>query len=52
MRLRDAGLDDHVMAVVLDLDDDQVPVLMEIAHRKLNHLMAPPVTEPPANDTG
>ena len=40
IRLRDEGSDDHLIAVALGLDDDQVPVLMRIATSKLAHLMA------------
>jgi hypothetical protein len=40
IRLRDGGLDDHVIAVALELDDDQVPMLMQIAQCKLSSLMA------------
>jgi len=40
IRLRDEGLDDHVIAVALELDDDQVPMLMQIAHCKLSSLMS------------
>jgi hypothetical protein len=44
IRLRDEGLDDHVIAVALGLDDDQVPVLLRIADSKLDHLIALPTT--------
>ena len=40
IRLRDDGLDTHVIAVALAVDDDQVPTLLEIAERKLINLMA------------
>jgi hypothetical protein len=47
IRLRDEGLDDHVIAVALGLDDDQVPALLHIAGSKLDRLMAPPVSPAP-----
>jgi hypothetical protein len=40
IRLRDEGLHDHVIAVALEIDDDQVPTLLGIADAKLNNLMA------------
>jgi hypothetical protein len=40
IRLRDEGLDDHVIAVALEIDDDQVPNLLGIADAKLSNLMA------------
>jgi hypothetical protein len=40
IRLRDDGQSDHVIAVALEIEDDQVPVLLRIANRKLNNLMA------------
>ncbi|MGO9559704.1 MAG: hypothetical protein ACLPQS_02725 [Acidimicrobiales bacterium] len=40
VRLRDDGLADHVIAVALDIEDDQVPTLLQIADSKLNSLMA------------
>jgi hypothetical protein len=39
IRLRDDGLSDHVIAVALEIDDDQVPMLLNIAERKLTSLM-------------
>ena len=41
VRLRDDGLQDHVIAVALDMDDDQVPTLLQVADRKLSRLMGP-----------
>ncbi len=40
IRLRDAGGDDHLIAVALGIDDDQVPMLLQIANSKLQNLMA------------
>lgn len=40
IRLRDEGLGDRVIAVALELEDDQVPTLLQIADSKLAHLMA------------
>jgi hypothetical protein len=40
IRLRDEGLHYHVIAVALEIDDDQVPTLLGIADAKLNNLMA------------
>ncbi len=39
IRLRDEGHDDHVIAVALEIDDQQVPTLLQIAERKLHNLM-------------
>jgi hypothetical protein len=39
IRLRDEGVGDHVIAVALALDDDQVPTLLRIADGKLVNLM-------------
>lgn len=44
IRLRDEGADEHVIAIALELEDDQVPVLLHIADSKLTNLMA--VTDP------
>jgi hypothetical protein len=44
IRLRDEGFDDHVIAVALGLENDQVPVLMRIAASKLDHLVTLPVS--------
>jgi hypothetical protein len=35
IRLLDEGCGDHVIAVALDVDDGQVPILLRIAQRKL-----------------
>lgn len=43
LRLRDNGFDDHVIAVVLDVEDVQVPALLRIAEAKLARLIAPKV---------
>lgn len=51
IRLRDGGLDDHVIALALELDDDEVPMLMQIAHSKLDRIMALPVL-PESRDDG
>ena len=40
IRLRDEGLHDHVIAVALEIEDDQVPTLLGIADAKLGNLMA------------
>jgi hypothetical protein len=40
IRLRDEGLGDHVIAVALEIEDDQVPMLLQIAESKLSGLMA------------
>lgn len=39
LRLRDEGLEDGVIAIALDIDIDQVPVLHQLAERKLERLM-------------
>jgi len=39
IRLRDAGTNDHVIAVALDIDDDQVATLLHIADAKLANLL-------------
>ena len=40
IRLRDEGFDDHVVAVALEIEDVEVPVLLQIADRKLDNVMA------------
>lgn len=40
LRLRDDGADDHVIAVALAIDEDQVPPLLEIANAKVVNLLA------------
>ena len=40
LRLRDNGFDDHVIALVLDIEDAQVPTLVRIAEAKLVKVMA------------
>ncbi len=40
VRLRDEGAGDHVIAVALAIDDDQVPTLLEIADAKLARLIS------------
>jgi hypothetical protein len=40
IRLRDDGLCDHVIAVALEIDDEQVAPLLQIADSKLTNLMA------------
>jgi hypothetical protein len=47
IRLRDDGFDDHVIAVALEIDDAQVPTLLQIANRKLENLTALDVFGPP-----
>jgi hypothetical protein len=42
VRLRDGGADDHLIAVALAIDDDQVPSLLEIADAKVSHLIDTP----------
>jgi hypothetical protein len=39
VRLRDEGAGDHVIAVALAIEDDQVPTLLEIADAKLGNLI-------------
>ncbi len=39
IRLRDGGYDDHAIAVAADIDDDQVPMLLQIATSKLTNLI-------------
>jgi hypothetical protein len=41
IRLRDEGLGDHVIALALEIDDDEVPMVLRIAYSKLKNLMAP-----------
>jgi hypothetical protein len=50
IRLRDNGLDDHVIAVAVGVDDQEVPVLLEIAESKLTNLMALDNIGPSGND--
>lgn len=40
LRLRDNGFDDHVISIVLDIEEVQVPTLLRIAGSKLARLMA------------
>jgi hypothetical protein len=40
IRLRDEGQGNHMIAVALEMDDDQVPTLLWIADSKLANLMA------------
>ena len=40
IRLRDGGEDDHVIAVALAIEDDQVRTVLEIADAKLANLMS------------
>ena len=40
IRLRDDGHDDHVIAVALGIDDDQVPSSLRVARRKLDRLLS------------
>jgi hypothetical protein len=42
LRLRDEGLDDGIIAIALDIDIDQVPMLHQLAERKLERLMGGP----------
>ncbi len=46
IRLRDGGYVDHVIALALDLDDDQVPILLQLADNKLANLMSLDVIAP------
>ncbi|HEV8064918.1 MAG TPA: hypothetical protein VGP46_08810, partial [Acidimicrobiales bacterium] len=39
VRLSDEGADDHLIAVALAVDDDQVQTILEIAHAKLANLL-------------
>lgn len=39
IRLRDEGVDDHLIAVALEVEDNQVPTLLQIADGKLVDLM-------------
>jgi hypothetical protein len=52
IRLRDDGFDDHVIAVALEIDDVQVPTLLQIANRKLENLIALDVVESPRSGLG
>jgi len=40
IRLRDEGLGDHVIAVALEIEEAEVPILLHIADSKLTNLMA------------
>jgi hypothetical protein len=40
IRLRDEGVGDHVIAVALAIDDDEVPNVLRIAAAKLANVMA------------
>jgi hypothetical protein len=40
IRLRDEGNSDHVIAIALGIDDDQVVTLLGIADAKLANLLA------------
>jgi hypothetical protein len=40
IRLRDEGLSDHVIAVALEIEEAEVPILLHIADSKLTNLMA------------
>jgi len=40
MRLRDDGASEHVIAVALEIEDDEVPLLLDIAEAKLTRLLA------------
>jgi hypothetical protein len=44
IRLRDEGLGDHIIALALELEDDEVPMVLQIADSKLTNLMALSVT--------
>jgi hypothetical protein len=46
IRLRDDGCADHLIAVALGIDDDQVPMLLQIANSKLHNLMSQDVAAP------
>jgi hypothetical protein len=50
IRLRDGGLSDHVIAVALEIDEDQVPTLLQIAESKLSNAMALDLTATPRTD--
>jgi hypothetical protein len=52
IRLRDGGFDDQVIAVALEIEDAQVPTLLQIANSKLENLIALDVFEPPRSDVG
>jgi hypothetical protein len=39
LRLHYAGMSDHVIAIALGVDDDQVPLQLQIAHAKLGNLL-------------
>jgi hypothetical protein len=45
IRLRDDGRDDHVIAVALELEDDEVPLIVRMAQSKLSALMGEPSGE-------
>lgn len=40
VRLHDSGVDDHVIAVALEIDDEQVTTVLGLAHAKLANVMA------------
>jgi hypothetical protein len=40
IRLRDDGNSDHVIAVALEIGDEQVPTVLHIADSKLTNLLA------------
>jgi hypothetical protein len=39
IRLRDEGQHDHVIALALEIDEDQVPTLLQIADSKLSNVI-------------
>jgi hypothetical protein len=47
IRLRDMGHDDHVIAVALEIDDEQVPTVLHLAERKLRSLLDLELASPP-----
>jgi hypothetical protein len=53
IRLRDEGQRDHLIALALEIDDDQVPMLLQIADSKLSNVMSSDLTVTArADDTG
>jgi hypothetical protein len=50
IRLRDEGHGNHMIAVALEMDDDQVPMMLRVADSKLANLMAPDAVPSPQTD--
>jgi len=53
IRLRDEGQRDHLIALALEIDEDQVPTLLRLADSKLSNVMSrDPAAPPRADDIG